>query len=82
VAVSRARSDAQRDTHDKSGRAAHLTRDVSHRTAIQTGQQYELEIGQKVGPSSVGHDAGHEHGVAPQSHGHTAGEGQGQAVGE
>jgi hypothetical protein len=82
VAVSRGRYDAQIYTNDKSGLAEHLSRDVSHRTAIQTGQQYELEIGQKVGPSSVGHDAGQEHGVAPQSHGHTAGEGQGQAVGE
>ena len=82
VAVSRGRYDAQIYTNDKSELAQHLSRDVSHRTAIQTGQQYELEIGQKVGPSSVGHDAGQEHGVAPQSHGHTAGEGQGQAVGE
>ena len=82
VAVSRGRYDAQIYTNDKSELAQHLSRDVSHRTAIQTGQQYELEIGQKVGPSSVGHDTGQEHGVAPQSHGHTAGEGQGQAVGE
>jgi len=82
AAPSRGRYDAQIYTNDKSELAQHLSRDVSHRTAIQTGQQHELEIGQKVGPSSVGHDAGQEHGVAPQSHGHTAGEGQGQAVGE
>jgi len=82
VAVSRGRYDAQIYTNDKSELAEYLSRDVSHRTAILTGQQYELEIGQKVGPSSVRHDTGQEHGVAPQSHGHTAGEGQGQAVGE
>jgi len=82
VAVSRGRYDAQIYTNDKSELAQHLSRDVSHRTAIQTGQQYELEIGQKVGPSSVGHDAAQEHGVAPQSQGHAAGQGQGQAVGE
>src|SRR5271157_2911461 len=40
VAVSRGRYDAQIYTNDKSGLAEHLSRDVSHRTAIQTDQQY------------------------------------------
>jgi len=82
VAVSRGRYDAQIYTNDRSELPEHLSRDVSHRTAIQTGQQYEPEIGQKVGPSSAGHDTAQDHGVAPQSHGHAAGESQGQAVGE
>src|SRR5208283_2047651 len=39
VAVSRGRYDAQIYTNDKSELAECLSRDVSHRTAIQTGQQ-------------------------------------------
>ena len=37
VAVSRGRYDAQIYTNDKSELAEHLSRDVSHRTAIETG---------------------------------------------
>jgi conjugative relaxase-like TrwC/TraI family protein len=81
VAVSRGRYDAQIYTNDKSQLAEQLSRDVSHHTAIQTGQQ-ESDVGQKIGPSSVGHDTAQDHGISLQSHGPSAGEAQGQAVGE
>jgi ATP-dependent exoDNAse (exonuclease V) alpha subunit len=82
VAVSRGRYDAQIYTNDKSELAQHLSRDVSHRTAIHTGQQHGPDVGQKIGPSAVGHDTAQDHSVAPQLQGLTAGQGQGQAVGE
>jgi conjugative relaxase-like TrwC/TraI family protein len=82
VAVSRGRYDAQVYTNDRSELAEHLTRDVSHRTAIEGGQDYQSGVGHKIGPSSVEHDSAQHHGVAPQSQGHLAGEGQGQAMGE
>jgi conjugative relaxase-like TrwC/TraI family protein len=82
VAVSRGRYDAQIYTNDKSELAEHLTRDVSHRTAVQTGQEQESDVGQKISPSSVGHDTAQDHGVSPQSQGPSAAESQGQAVGE
>ena len=82
VAVSRGRYDAQIYTNDKSELAQHLSRDVPHRTAIEKGQEYESEVGHKIGPSPVEHDAIQHHGVATQSLGHTAGAGQGQAMGE
>jgi len=82
VAVSRGRYDAQIYTNDRSELAQHLSRDVSHHTAIQTGHEREPDVGHEISPSSLGHDIGQDHGVAPQSRGHTAGEGQGQAVGE
>ena len=82
VAVSRGRYDAQIYTNDKSELAQHLDRDVSHRTAIQPGHEREPDGGQKIAPSSVGHDTVQDQGVAPQSPGHAAGAGQGQAVGE
>src|SRR5271167_2837419 len=82
VAVSRGRYDAQIYTNDKSELAQHLSRDVSHHMAIQPGQEHEPDVGQRVGPSSVGHDTAHDHGIAPQSQAHSTGEGQGQAVGE
>ena len=82
VAVSRGRYDARIYTNDKSELAQHLDRDVSHRTAIQPGYEREPDGGQKIAPSSVGHDTVQDHGVAPQSPSHAAGAGQGQAVGE
>ena len=82
VAVSRGRYDAQIYTNNKSELAQHLDRDVSHRTAIQAGNEREPDVGHKIAPCSVGHQTVQDHGVAPQSPGHAAGEGQGQAVGE
>ncbi len=82
VAVSRGRYDAQIYTNDRSELPEHLSRDVSHRTAIEKGQEYESEVGHKIGPSPVEHDATQHHGVATQSLGHTAGASQDQAMGE
>jgi conjugative relaxase-like TrwC/TraI family protein len=83
VAVSRGRYDAQIYTNDKSELAQHLSRDVSHRTAIHIGQERGPDVGQKISPSAVGHDTAQDHGsVASQSQGHTGGEGRGLAVGE
>ncbi len=82
VAVSRGRYDAQVYTNEKSELAAHLSRDISHRTAIERGQEHESEVGHKIGPSPVEHDATQHHGVAAQSLGHMAGPGQDQAMGE
>jgi conjugative relaxase-like TrwC/TraI family protein len=82
VAVSRGRYDAQVYTNEKSELAAHLSRVISHRTAIEKGQEHESEVGPKIGPSPVEHDATQHHGVAAQSLGHTAGAGQDQAMGE
>jgi ATP-dependent exoDNAse (exonuclease V) alpha subunit len=82
VAVSRGRYDAQIYTNDKSELAEHLSRDVSHRTAIETGQDYGLGAGHKIAPSSAEYDTAQPPGVAAQSQGHTAGDGHGQAVGE
>ncbi len=83
VAVSRGRYDAQIYTNDKAELAQHLSRDVSHRTAIHTGQERGPDVGQKISPSAVGHDTAQDHGsVASQSQGHTGGESQGLAVGE
>ena len=83
VAVSRGRYDAQIYTNDKSELAQHLSRDVSHPTAIHTGQERGPDVGQKISPSAVGHDTAQDHGsVASQSQGHTGGEGRGLVVGE
>jgi len=83
VAVSRGRYDAQIYTNDKSELAQHLSRDVSHRTAIHTGQERGPDVGQKISPSGVGRDTAQDQGsVASQSQGHTGGEGQGLALGE
>src|ERR1035441_9848336 len=65
--VSRGRYDAQIYTNDKSELAPNLRREVSHHTAIQAGQQYELEIGQYFLLSAVRHDSAHLPGVAPYS---------------
>jgi hypothetical protein len=72
VAVSRGRYDAQIYTNDKSEVAHHLDRDVSHRTAIDARQEHELELGHRIGPSSVCHGTAHDQGVASSSHEHSA----------
>jgi conjugative relaxase-like TrwC/TraI family protein len=52
VAVSRGRNDAQIYTDDKSQLTVHLSRDVSHRSAM--GQTRKPEVAtQKIGPSST-----------------------------
>ena len=70
VAVSRGRYDAQIYTNDKSELPEHLSRDISHHTAIQEGHEHEMDVGQRVGTSSAGHDTTHDQGVGPQPPGH------------
>ncbi len=86
VAVSRGRYDAQIFTNDKSELAHDLGREFSQRAATDQEHQHDHGFGQKIGPSSAGHEPGqqHEHGEAGSGHGHgqSAGEGHGQAVGE
>jgi hypothetical protein len=82
VAVSRGRYDAQIYTNDKSELAQHLSRDVSHRTAIHTGQEHGPSVEQKIGPSGAGHDIALDQSVGSQSQGHTGAGDQGLAVGE
>ena len=82
VAVSRGRYDARIYTNDKSELAQHLSRDVSHSTAVHTGLEHGPDVGQKFSPSAVGHDTAQDHSVSLQSQGPSAGEGQGQAMGE
>ena len=82
VAVSRGRYDAQIYTNDKSELAQHLSRDVSHRTAIHPGQEHGPSVEQKIGPSGAGHEIAPDHGIASQSQGHTSAGDQGFAVGE
>ena len=87
VAISRGRNDAHIYTNDQGELAYHLSRDPSRPTAIGQDHSHERDTGQKIGPSSVGHDAGQHHDSGTSSHGHStgssgAGGGQGQAAGE
>lgn len=52
VAVSRARYDAQIYTDDQEHLAHDLSRDVSHRTAITAGEEYDHEQDQNIGEQS------------------------------
>jgi ATP-dependent exoDNAse (exonuclease V) alpha subunit len=53
VSVSRARYDAQIYTNDKTNLGEELSRDVSHRSAIQQGRAAEMQPGQHLVPSQV-----------------------------
>jgi conjugative relaxase-like TrwC/TraI family protein len=81
VSVSRGRYDAEIYTNDKSELAHDLSRDVSQPTAThehspgEPGQTRENETAQNIGPESLGHDDGQEHGAPAQ--GQSMGESQG-----
>ncbi|MGH9327063.1 MAG: hypothetical protein ACRD2B_10345 [Terriglobia bacterium] len=53
VSVSRARYDAQIYTNDKANLGEELSRDVSHRSAIQQGRVAEPRMGQDLAPSQA-----------------------------
>jgi ATP-dependent exoDNAse (exonuclease V) alpha subunit len=53
VSVSRARYDAQIYTNDKTNLGEELSRDVSHRSAIQQGRAAEPQPGQNLVPSQA-----------------------------
>jgi conjugative relaxase-like TrwC/TraI family protein len=83
VAVSRGRYDSQIYTNNKEELAQDLNRDASQSTAIGQDHAHAQDTDQKIGPSSVGHEAGQQHDSGAGAQGHSAGEGgQGQAVGE
>jgi conjugative relaxase-like TrwC/TraI family protein len=83
VAVSRGRYDSQIYTNNKEELAQDLNREVSQSTAIGQDHAHAQDTGQKIEPSSLGHESGHQHDSGASSQGHSAGEGgQGQAVGE
>jgi len=78
VAVSRGRYDAQIYTNDKSELAQQLNRDISHHTAIAAMQEHPMDLGERIGASSM---------IAEKNHSATAlgqstSAGHEQAVGE
>ena len=87
VSVSRGRYDAEIYTNDKGQLAHQLSRDVSQPTAThehshgEPGETQEHETAQKIGPESIGHDQGQEHGAAV-AQGESQGQGQGMGAGE
>ena len=80
VAVSRGRYDAQIYTNDKSELAQHLSRDVSHHTAISAMQQHPVDLDERIGESSMIYEAGKNHSATAL--GQSTAVGYEQAVGE
>jgi ATP-dependent exoDNAse (exonuclease V) alpha subunit len=60
VAVSRGRYDAQIYTNDKSELVQHLSRDVSHHTALENSDQHDHHAAQKIGSEFAEHGPGED----------------------
>jgi len=80
VAVSRSRYDAQIYTNDKSELTEHLSRDVSRHTAIDAMQEHPMDLGERIGPSSVPYGAEEDHNATAL--GQSTAPGHEQGVGE
>src|SRR5271166_5520178 len=80
VAVSRGRYDAQIYTNDKSELAEHLSRDVSHRTALENINQHDHHATQKIGSEFAEHGPGEDVTAPAHSLGQSAGELHAHAV--
>jgi len=82
VAVSRGRYDAQIYTNDKSELAEHLSRDVSHRTALENINQHDHHATPKIGSEFAEHGPGKDVTAPAHSLGQSAGELHAHAVGQ
>ena len=82
VAVSRGRYDAQIYTNDKSELAEHLSRDVSHRTALENINQHDHLATPKIGSEFAEHGPGEDVTAPAHSLGQSAGGLHAHAVGQ